>query len=105
MTHHSLPRTLFSVLVISMGLGLIIPYGLLAQEGSSSPRITALKVERFPLNTTDWRSLKGPVRVGEYVGAVGTQAAWLGFETGEGEVWIHPLKVAREISLSFKISC
>ena len=103
MTHRLLPRTLFSILVISMGLGFSNPYGLQAQEGSSSPATTALKVQRFPLNTTDWRSIQGPGRSGEYVGVVGTKAAWLGFETGEGEVWIHPLKVAREISLSFKI--
>ncbi len=47
--------------------------------------------------------LKGPARPGQYLGAVGPEAAWLGFETGEGEVWAHPLKVARDIRLSFSI--
>jgi len=47
--------------------------------------------------------LVGPARAGEYLGVVGPRAAWLGRETGEAEVWIHPLKVAREIRLSFKV--
>ncbi len=47
--------------------------------------------------------LVGPARAGEYLGVVGPRSAWLGRETGEAEVWIHPLKVAREFKISFKV--
>jgi len=84
-------------------LGLSAPYAIQGQEGSSEPGIAAIRVPRFPLEEFPGTTLSGPVRSGEYLGAVGPRAAWLGFETGQAEVWIHPLKVAREVSLSFKI--
>jgi hypothetical protein len=61
-------------------------------------------VERFPIGEDSPLALHGPARPGEYLGAVGPRAAWLGSETGEGEVWAHPLKIAREIRLAFKIT-
>ena len=47
--------------------------------------------------------LRGPARPGKYLGAVGPESAWLGFETGEGEVWTHPMKVLRDLRLSFLV--
>lgn len=47
--------------------------------------------------------LEGPARPGRHLGVVGPESAWLGFETGEGEVWTHPMKVARDIRLSFSV--
>jgi len=101
--HRPLTRTLICILALLLGPGLSLPYDGLAQVGSAPLSLSSIRVGRFPLISTDWTTLRGPARAGEYMGAVGTKAAWLGSENGMGEVWIHPLKVAREISLSFKI--
>lgn len=91
-------------LVMAVALSLLSgPYGAHGQEGSRDLEIQALRVARFSVENPDITTLSGPARPGEYLGAVGTRSAWLGFETGPGEVWVHPLKVAREISLSFEI--
>lgn len=70
-----------------------------APAGHPMPSDTVPR-QAFPQSDME---LVGPARAGEYLGVVGPRAAWLGSETGEAEVWIHPLKVAREISLSFKV--
>ena len=44
------------------------------------------------------------MRPGEYLGVTGPRAAWLGLETGEAELWVHPLKVARGFRLGFSTS-
>lgn len=93
---------------LSLATGLSIPYGARSQEGSpgyaqkvsSGAAQERLRVPRFPIVN---QGLTGPSRGGEYLGATSPYAAWLGFETGEAEVWVHPLKIAREIRLSFKI--
>lgn len=101
------PQRLFSssarILMITGFLTLSTPYVVGGQEGSPSRDVTSIRVDRFPLEMDELTTLSGPVRVGEYLGVVSPRASWLGFETGEGEVWIHPLKVARDISLAFKI--
>jgi glycogen debranching enzyme len=43
------------------------------------------------------------VRPAQYLGVTGPRSAWLGTETGPAEVWVHPLKVARDFQLSFKV--
>jgi len=48
-------------------------------------------------------SLVSDVRPGQYMGVTGPHSAWLGLETGQAELWVHPLKVARDFQLSFKI--
>jgi len=48
-------------------------------------------------------SLVSDVRPGQYLGVTGPHSAWLGVETGQAELWVHPLKVARDFQLSFKI--
>ena len=48
--------------------------------------------------------LTGAVRPGEYLGVTGPRAAWLGLETGEAEVWVHPLKVGSGFRLAFSTS-
>ena len=62
--------------------------------------LAALSVPRFPIATSPVE-LAGPVRPGEYLGVTGPRAAWLGVETGEAELWVHPLKVGRRFRLSF----
>ena len=63
--------------------------------------LTTLSVPRFPIATSPVE-LTGPVRPGEYLGVTGPRAAWLGVETGEAELWVHPLKVGRGFRLSFQ---
>lgn len=48
-------------------------------------------------------SLVSDVRPGQYLGVTGPRSAWLGVETGQAELWVHPLKVARDFQLSFQI--
>lgn len=62
--------------------------------------LTTLSVPRFPI-TTSPVELTGPVRPGEYLGVTGPRAAWLGVETGEAELWVHPLKVGHGFRLFF----
>ena len=62
--------------------------------------LTTLSVPRFPIATSPVE-LTGPVRPDEYLGVTGPRAAWLGVETGEAEVWVHPLKVGRGFRLFF----
>ena len=62
--------------------------------------LTALTVPRFPI-TPSPIELTGPVRPGEYLGVTGPRAAWLGLETGQAELWVHPLKVGHRFQLGF----
>ena len=86
-----------------LALGLTLPYDASGQTGSPARTLPTPRVDRFQLAPPGNTVLSGPARPGEYMGAVGSRAAWLGFETGEGEVWVHPLKIAKEIRLAFKI--
>ena len=63
-------------------------------------QLATLSVPRFPIAPSPIE-LTGPVRPGEYLGVTGPRAAWLGLETGEAELWVHPLKVARGFRLGF----
>ena len=40
---------------------------------------------------------------GQYLGVVGPRSAWLGLETGEAELWVHPLKLASDFQLDFRM--
>ena len=62
--------------------------------------LATLSVPRFPVAASPI-GLTGPVRPGEYLGVTGPRAAWLGVETGEAELWVHPLKVGHGFRLSF----
>lgn len=59
-------------------------------------------VERFEIAPSPI-SLTYDVRPGQYLGVTGPKSAWLGRETGEGELWVHPLKLATDFQLAFKI--
>ena len=65
-----------------------------------SGQLATLSVPRFPIIPSPIE-LTGPVRPGEYLGVTGPRAAWLGLETGEAELWVHPLKVGRGFRLGF----
>ena len=62
--------------------------------------LTALSVSRFAIAPSPIE-LTGPVRPGEYLGVTGPRAAWLGLETGQAELWVHPLKVGNHFQLGF----
>jgi glycogen debranching enzyme len=47
--------------------------------------------------------LRGDVRPRQYLGVVGPRSAWLGAETGEAELWVHPLKIASAFQLDFRV--
>jgi len=44
----------------------------------------------------------GPARVGAQTQTLGPRGAWLGYETGRFEAWIYPLKIVRDLELSFE---
>ncbi len=68
---------------------------------SAAGDLAMLSVPKFPIATSPVE-LTGPVRPGEYLGVTGPRAAWLGVETGEAELWVHPLKVGRGFRLFFQ---
>jgi len=47
--------------------------------------------------------LRGDVRPRQYVGIVGRKAAWLGTETGQAELWVHPIKLVDDFQIDFQI--
>ena len=59
-------------------------------------------VPKFPIVDSPI-ALRGDVRHGQYLGAVGRAAAWLGTESGEAEVWAHPLKLAQRVRVDFRV--
>jgi hypothetical protein len=112
-----LPSRASALVVVIASVALVGPLPTAGQQTTIRRPIGEVRVERFPVDfrargtasvteSSDLSTLpylSGPARAGEYVGVVGSRAAWLGLETGEGEAWVHPLKVAREIGLAFKI--
>lgn len=63
----------------------------------------ALAVPRFPIPSSPI-GLTGDARPRQYLGVLGRKAAWLGSETGEAELWVHPLKLASGFHLDFRIT-
>lgn len=74
-----------------------------ALSAQSPPQAVALpSVPAFPVAASPI-GLISDVRPKAYLGITGPRSGWLGSETGTGEVWVYPLKVARELQLSFKV--
>ncbi len=59
-------------------------------------------VPKFPIEESSL-ALRHDVRPRQYLGVMGRAAAWLGTETGEAELWVHPLKLADGFQLAFTI--
>jgi len=74
---------------------LLAPPGLAAQAPQSA--VVKFAIAPSPIG------LRNDVRPHQYVGVIGRAAAWLGTETGEAELWVHPLKLASDFELSFSI--
>ena len=68
----------------------------------ASARAQELRVPRFAIAPSPIQ-LTGDVRPQQFLGIEGRKAAWLGLETGEAELWVHPLKLATDFQLAFKI--
>ena len=78
-------------LVTLLGLALSAPPSLGAQG------VPKFKIARSPIQ------LEGPSRLGVYLGGVGREAAFFGYETGEFEAWGWPVKLFHDFELGFKI--
>jgi len=65
-------------------------------------RAQAPAIPRFPIAASPIE-ITGDVRPHQFVGVEGRKAAWLGTETGEAELWVHPIKLAQDFQLDFRI--
>jgi hypothetical protein len=68
-----------------------------AEESAALPAVPRFEIGASPIG------LRGDVRPRQYLGVVGPRSAWLGSETGEAELWVHPLKLATGFRLDFRI--
>lgn len=59
-------------------------------------------LERFEVAASPI-SLPYEVRPAQYLGVTGPRSAWLGRETGEAELWVHPLKLVTDFQLAFAV--
>jgi glycogen debranching enzyme len=78
-------------------IGILLPTVTPALSGQALPSLPKFDIETSPIG------LKGDVRPHQYLGVIGRAAAWLGLETGEAELWVHPLKLASDFQLDFMI--
>ncbi len=75
-------------------LALLLAAPLAAQD--------SLAVPKFPILPSPI-GLHADVRPEQFLGVEGRQAAWLGKETGQAELWVHPIKLADDFHLDFRI--
>jgi hypothetical protein len=66
-------------------------------SGQQASQVPKFEIEPSPI------ALTGDARPHQYVGVIGRSAAWLGSEIGAAELWIHPLKLASDFTLDFRI--
>jgi glycogen debranching enzyme len=92
----SLPP-LVPALVLALGGGSVARAADEASPAAPLPVVARFAIQRSPIG------LRGDVRPHQYLGVVGPRSAWLGSETGEAELWVHPLKLASGFSLDFRI--
>ncbi|HEX9692817.1 MAG TPA: GH116 family glycosyl hydrolase [Gemmatimonadales bacterium] len=82
-------------------LALLAVLSLLLGTPGSGP-VAGTAVDRFPIEPSPL-TITADVRPRQYLGVVGRAAAWLGSETGEAELWVHPFKLATDFQLAFRI--
>ena len=99
----ALARTLAAAAIAALLTPLPNPAAAQRLPDPSPGNLAALSVPRFHVAASPIE-LTGPVRPGEYLGVTGPRAAWLGVETGQAELWVHPLKVGNGFRLSFSTS-
>jgi glycogen debranching enzyme len=81
----------FSIVAV---LILAVPDATTSQQDIA---VSKFDIAPSPLTLTE------DVRPRQYLGVLGRAAAWLGTETGEAELWVHPLKLADGFRLGFSI--
>jgi glycogen debranching enzyme len=86
------------MLLVRAGLAV----ALAAPAAAEPPPAPLPTVRRFAVAPSPI-GLRGDVRPGQYLGVVGPRSAWLGVETGEAELWVHPLKLASGFHLDFRV--
>jgi glycogen debranching enzyme len=91
------PATLAVRTIAALGLSCALAAHGRAAEGPALPSVPRFAVEPSAIG------LRGDVRPRQYVGVVGPRSAWLGVETGEAELWVHPLKLASGFRLDFRV--
>ncbi|UCF21114.1 MAG: amylo-alpha-1,6-glucosidase, partial [Gemmatimonadota bacterium] len=69
---------------------------------TSPANLPAQRIPRFEIATSPIQ-LEGTVRPGVYLGGVGREAGFFGFETGDFEAWVWPVKLFHDFRLAFKI--
>ena len=94
MNHHGHFKPVPTVVYLGAVLMLALPSPTTAQRNVLVPKFD---IETSPL------TLRNDVRPRQYLGVLGRAAAWLGSETGEAELWVHPLKLANDFKLGFSI--
>jgi hypothetical protein len=86
--------------LVAAGLALVAvlpPVAVRSDDVPALPSVPRFEIAASPI------SLRGDVRPRQYLGVVGPRSAWLGSETGEAELWVHPLKLANGFHLDFRI--
>ena len=84
--------------VAALALLSLVPFSSArAAEPLPLPTVPRFAIAPSPIG------LRGDVRPRQYLGVVGPRSAWLGVETGEAELWVHPLKLARGFCLGFRV--
>jgi len=81
----------------SLLAGLLLSTATFGLDAQGQTVVPKFEIEATPMG------LKGDVRPRQYVGVIGRASAWLGQETGEAELWVHPLKLASDFQLDFSI--
>jgi len=77
--------------LVPVGLALLVvglPVVARADDAPALPSVPRFAIAPSPIG------LRGDLRPRQYLGVVGPRSAWLGVETGEAELWVHPLKLA-----------
>jgi len=86
--------------LVPVGLALLVvglPVVARADDAPALPSVLRFAIAPSPIG------LRGDVRPRQYLGVVGPRSAWLGVETGEAELWVHPLRLASGFRLDFRI--
>ncbi len=86
-------RTAMQALLIAI----LLSAATLRLPAQARPTVHKFEIEDSQIGLLD------DVRPRQYIGVMGRASAWLGLETGEAELWVHPLKLASDFQLDFLI--
>src|SRR5262245_23903860 len=83
------------------GVAAAVVFCCIVARAAQSPSFIA-HVARFPLHTGGL-SLERPTHAGTFFDVIGRRAALFGYENRTSEVWVYPLKVIDDLSVSFRL--